>query len=585
MEGWTLRSFELLRSFFKGLVQEPIAELSVLIAFTVTYLFLLRGLRLFSESLRKPLAFRFLRLFLALSFYALATVGIERYSELLSLHIIIAGFYVEALISLVSLLEMWIKPGTLYLVLTRVFLFMGGISLFLQDLSRRYDPALGSFYSIGFKLFSALFLTVLLIETFSRVAEELRDRVIGRVLGRARLGFLILYIFIITAWVLGEVSLSRDFVIRVVLITGILFGYYSLQVYLISHLERSFPDSFSAIKDSLRKFLTLLALFILYKGMEILFPLEKAKSYLGRAYVINTELVKISLLSLVESLFIFFFFLSLTALLKNIAYMYYMKKGKEVEAGSIRALISNTGLLLTATLSLVHLGITWKVMIPIAGAVGVGLGFGLQTIFNNYVSGFILLLSKNIKVGDLVEIEGNAGRAIGSTSETIFGQVANINILTTVIRTTDNVEIAIPNSEFVSGRIINYSLSDPYIRVRIPFGVSYSSDPKKVRDILLRVAQESDIILKEPKPKVWFYEMGDSALIFYLLVWVDVRKFYRMRALRSEIYFRAWEELKKEGIEIPFPQRDLWFKNPLKVEIDERGLHERGSKGGKESSS
>ncbi|MDQ7081934.1 MAG: mechanosensitive ion channel [Aquificota bacterium] len=193
---------------------------------------------------------------------------------------------------------------------------------------------------------------------------------------------------------------------RVVLITGILFGYYSLQVYLISHLERIFPDSFSAVKDSLRKFLTLLALFVLYKGVELLFPLDKAKSYLGRAYVINTELVKVSLLSLIESLFIFFFFLSLTALLKNLAYVYYMNRGKEVEAGSIRALISNTGLLLTATLSLVHLGITWKVMIPIAGAVGVGLGFGLQTIFNNYVSGFILLLSKNIKVGDLVEIEG-----------------------------------------------------------------------------------------------------------------------------------------------------------------------------------
>ncbi|MDQ7081933.1 MAG: hypothetical protein Q9N34_02235 [Aquificota bacterium] len=187
MEGWSLKSFELLRSFFKRLAQEPITELSVLVAFPLIYLLLLRGLRLISENFRKPLAFGFLRLFLALGFYGLATAGVERYSGLLSLHLVVAGFYVEVLLSLVFLLERWVKPGALSFMLIRVFLLMGGISLFLQDLSRRYEPSLGSFYGTSFKLFSALFLTVLLIKTYSKVAEELRDRVVGRVLGRARL--------------------------------------------------------------------------------------------------------------------------------------------------------------------------------------------------------------------------------------------------------------------------------------------------------------------------------------------------------------------------------------------------------------
>ena len=326
----------------------------------------------------------------------------------------------------------------------------------------------------------------------------------------------------------------------------------------------------------------LLSIFILYRGLDLLFDLGAVKGFLGGVHLIDTELVKISLLSLLESIYLFLVLFSFTHLLKNFLYLYFYRRGMEIEAGSFRALTSNLGAFLSVVIALINMGITWKVLVPLAGALGIGLGFGLQTIFNNYVSGFILLLSKNIKVGDLVELEGSAGQAIGRRGETIFGKVVNINILTTVIRTNDNFEIAIPNSEFVSGRIVNYSLSDPKVRVRIPFGVSYQSDPKKVREVLLRVASGIEGVLKDPPPKVWFYEMADSALIFYLLVWVDIRRFWRMRALRSEIYFRAWEELKKEGVEIPFPQRDVWFKNPLKVEIDERGLHERGGRGGEE---
>ncbi len=109
-------------------------------------------------------------------------------------------------------------------------------------------------------------------------------------------------------------------------------------------------------------------------------------------------------------------------------------------------------------------------------------------------------------------------------------------------------------------------MSDELVRLHVPFGVAYSSDPEKVRKVLLDVAKRHPAIEKQPPPEVIFYEMADSALVFHLLVWVNVRKLWRTVALRSDMYFKAWEELKKAGIEIPFPQRDVWFKNKLVIE-------------------
>jgi small-conductance mechanosensitive channel len=140
-------------------------------------------------------------------------------------------------------------------------------------------------------------------------------------------------------------------------------------------------------------------------------------------------------------------------------------------------------------------------------------------------------------------------------------------VLSTIVSTTDGIEVVVPNSQFITQEIVNYSLSDHYIRVRIPFGVSYSSDPNKVREILLSVAKEHSQILKYPAPNVWFSQMADSALIFELLIWVNIRMLWKINPIVSEIYFKGWYELKNEGIVIPFPQRDVWFKNNLKIEL------------------
>ena len=573
-------SAALLKSYILGIADNPLSEVAALLLFVSTYISvkLLVSRLLERSSKRLQLSAELASL---LGVYAALSYLYTRFLNVEVFEVILVFLYFAVVRTLFRFLDEFISFGSISSWVFNVSLLVNTLALFLQDISRGMAELEG-FYSFLFKLSAAIMLSSLLPSFYSLTLSSVENEFLKRVFRRASPALLLLYAAVILAWVLGTVRISQDFVIKVAALTGVLIAYFFFQVYLVSNLEKQLGADSQILKPSLRRFMGLLSIFILYRGTDLLFDLGAVKSLLSGVHLIDTEFVKISLLSLLESIYLFLLLLALTHLLKNSLYLYFYRKGMEVEAGSFRALTSNLGIFLAVVIALVHLGITWKVLVPLAGALGIGLGFGLQTIFNNYVSGFILLLSKNIKVGDLVELEGSAGRAIGRSGETIFGKVVNINILTTVVRTNDNFEIAIPNSEFVSGRIVNYSLSDPNVRVRIPFGVSYHSDPKKVEEVLLRVASNVNEVLKDPPPKVWFYEMADSALIFYLLVWVDIRKFWRMRALRSEIYFRAWEELKKEGIEIPFPQRDVWFKNPLKVEIDERSLHGRGDGGGEE---
>jgi len=237
--------------------------------------------------------------------------------------------------------------------------------------------------------------------------------------------------------------------------------------------------------------------------------------------------------------------------------------------------------------ALSSLGFTWKGLLPIAGALGVGIGFGLQTIFNNYISGFILAFSRKIKIGDFIEISGNAGRFLNNKSEVIFGKVADMSILSTKVVTLDGVEILIPNSHLIQNQIINYTFTDPYVRFRFTFPVSYSSDPEKVKEVLLELAKECPFAKNTYKPpRVSFVGMGDSALIFELRLWVDIREvFHAPFDLSDWIYTNGFYKLRKAGIEIPFPQRDLWFRNDLRVIVEKSQEKEREEKPTKEEDS
>lgn len=181
------------------------------------------------------------------------------------------------------------------------------------------------------------------------------------------------------------------------------------------------------------------------------------------------------------------------------------------------------------------------------GALGVGLGFGLQKIADNFVSGVLILFENPIKVGDRVQV--------GET----FGTVKKIGARATQVQTNDQVVILVPNSEFISERITNLSHGGRVVRFTFPVGVSYGSDVDVVREALLAAARGVPGVIEDPAPEVLFDGFGDSSLDFRL--WVATEEMMdKPELFRSQANFEIWRELNKRGIQIPFPQRDLHLK-------------------------
>ncbi|NIX16406.1 MAG: mechanosensitive ion channel, partial [Candidatus Dadabacteria bacterium] len=266
----------------------------------------------------------------------------------------------------------------------------------------------------------------------------------------------LLFLVVSGLWLLRIIHISSDVFTGLILCTIIILVFAFLRAYCTAQLATkifSYTESYHELLNKLQLLLKLLLVYGLYKVFLNFFNFGYFVHYLQSLYILKTDLVRISFFSAISSVFLFLTLFSLIGVFKNITFLSYIKRGKDVEAGTTRAIVSNLGLLLVLIISLSQLGLNWKVLIPFAGALGIGIGFGLQTIMNNYISGFILLFSKKLKVGDVIEIEGNAGRAIGNTLETIYGRVESIDVLSTVIQTTDNIEIVIPNSQFIEGQI------------------------------------------------------------------------------------------------------------------------------------
>ncbi|HEY5042025.1 MAG TPA: mechanosensitive ion channel domain-containing protein [Verrucomicrobiae bacterium] len=183
----------------------------------------------------------------------------------------------------------------------------------------------------------------------------------------------------------------------------------------------------------------------------------------------------------------------------------------------------------------------------IAGAVGVGVGFGLQNIINNFVSGLIILAERPITIGDRIEVG------------TVAGQVTRISLRSTIVVTNDNISIIVPNSDFISHAVTNWSHGDPRVRMRLSVGVAYGTDPEKLKSLLLEVAQGHPKVLADPPPDVFFSGFGDSSLNFELAVWTAEMS-SKPRRFRSELYYAIEKKLRENKIEIPFPQRDLHLR-------------------------
>jgi small-conductance mechanosensitive channel len=200
-------------------------------------------------------------------------------------------------------------------------------------------------------------------------------------------------------------------------------------------------------------------------------------------------------------------------------------------------------------LSLSFLGIPTSRFAVVAGALGVGLGFGLQAIFSNFISGIILLFERSVRVGDFVELESG-----------LHGEVRDINIRSTLVSTNDNVDILVPNSEFVTGRVVNWTHGDGTRRMRVPFSVAYGTDKEVVKKAALEAAAEVPFTfdLEGPRrPQVWLVDFGESSLDFELVVWLTPEATKRPSTVKAGYLWALETALCKYGLEIPFAQRDL----------------------------
>ena len=201
-------------------------------------------------------------------------------------------------------------------------------------------------------------------------------------------------------------------------------------------------------------------------------------------------------------------------------------------------------------ISLLMVGVNLSSLAIIAGAVGVGFGFGLQNIISNFISGLIILAERPIAIGDRVEIGG------------VAGQVREINLRSTTVVTNDNMAIIVPNADLITQRVTNWSYEDPRVRFRIPFGVAHGTDLPKLRQLMLEVADEHPRALKDPKPELFFVGFGDTSLNFELAVW-SAEVTTSPRRFRSDLFFGIEKKLRENKIGFPPPpQNPLPQQNP-----------------------
>jgi small-conductance mechanosensitive channel len=182
------------------------------------------------------------------------------------------------------------------------------------------------------------------------------------------------------------------------------------------------------------------------------------------------------------------------------------------------------------------------------GALGVGIGLGLQTITNNFISGIIILFERPIKVGDRIEVG------------LIKGDVVRISPRATTIITNDNISVIVPNSEFITMTVINWSHNDRMVRFNFPISVSYKEDPQKIKKILMEVAKDNPGVLTNPAPDVLFDNYGENGLQFNLRVWT-LHFIDRPNVLKSQLYYSIFTKFKEHNVEIPYPQRNIHFKS------------------------
>lgn len=265
-----------------------------------------------------------------------------------------------------------------------------------------------------------------------------------------------------------------------------------------------------------------------------------------------------NIVMLVFSLFLLFYLTSKIKklLVRKIFPRYDLNMGVgESIATIIRYVLLIIGLFIILQTS----GIDLSALGILVGALGVGIGFGLQNITNNFISGIIILFERPVKVGDRIEVGG------------LIGNIVSISARSTTVLTNDNIAVIVPNSDLVSNQVINWSHNNKSVRLNFPVGVSYNEDPEMIRKLLVEVANANPAVNQNPPPDVLFDNFGDSSLDFELRVWSDEYS-DKPKILKSQLYFAIFRKFKEHNIEIPFPQRDLHLRTGFDKQLAESGM-------------
>jgi len=219
----------------------------------------------------------------------------------------------------------------------------------------------------------------------------------------------------------------------------------------------------------------------------------------------------------------------------------------------IRRIFYIVALVILAITTLDLLNVPLTAFAFVSGAIAIGVGFGAQNIINNFISGWILMWERPIRIGDFLEVDEHTGT------------VEAINTRSTRIRRTDGVHMLIPNSVLLENTVVNWTLIDDLTRTMIRVGVAYGSPVKRVAELILQATQEQEATLKEPEPVVIFDDFGDSSLVFDVYFWINATAERNLRVIRSDIRFRIVELFEEDDIVIAFPQSDVHLDGAITV--------------------
>jgi len=416
-------------------------------------------------------------------------------------------------------------------------------------------------FAVSVSVVTVLFLLFLNKNTFLSLFPELPYRGYRWILNFLKNYYYLLLIVTFLAalvWCFGYQGLGKLVLTKIWFTVGALLAvtliYYSLSEWLRRWSQKleAKDETAQYLVRSVKTFLlyatVLFTAIIVLNLLGLLNPLERIMSFpmfrLGDTQVTPWIIIKAVVILLA-------FVFASRLLQAYLDYKVYPTIGVDPGLGyALNTFFKYFSLIIGFFISIRLIGIDLRFLLVFAGAAGIGIGLGLQNMAANVISGFTIIFGGKIRKGDWIEV--------GET----LGVVTDIYFRATKVRSRDNIEYLIPNSDLISNTIVNYSLSSPLIRIELPVGVSYNADPREVERIIVGVAEKEPLVSNYEKPLVRFVEYGDSSINFELLVWIDVSAVPR-RKVRSALYFAIFDEFKKAGIEIPFPQRDLHIRSKV----------------------